>query len=109
MQAQLVAQDIIANKLKTALGEKERKIGKDTTKVFKDGMAKLYTSDEVVEHLQEQKLAREEAEQLKERRAKVRKQKKEAFPFGLARQVPHQFASEPIQVQSARLTRISSL
>lgn len=78
IQAQLVAQDIIANKLRTALGEKERKTVNDATKLFKDGLAKLYTEDEVMENLREQKQARDEAERLKEKRAKARKQKKEA-------------------------------
>lgn len=78
IQAQLVVQSIIANKMKAALGGKEKK-AKDKTPLFKKGEAKFYTDREVQARLAELKEEEEEADREKDRRVAARQKKKRAM------------------------------
>lgn len=74
--AQLVIQHLQALKLKVALGEKEKKKSKDRTKIFDDGLGKVFTAGEVFDFVLKRQQAKKEKEiksaQNAEKRAKKR-------------------------------------
>lgn len=81
LQAQLIVQNLLAQKLKVALEEKKKRKSKDydNTKLFKDGQAKFYTDEAIKERLTEIKEAKEEAQRKKDKQAKLRRAKKLAL------------------------------
>lgn len=76
--AQLVVQHLHALKLKASLTEKEKRKPGQHTRVFADGLGKVFTSDDIYAKVQEQWEARKEKEKESVKRAKEKEEKRRA-------------------------------